>query len=320
MRRYVQSKSFKTLIIFFLFFASVKSEAIKSFSRIDEDEEKTLEQKLIESNVAISKWFESLAEGIDLFLVDKQLQYVQNETNVKIENLTYLVEGKGATNETNLVLNPRFPNLEKYWNLKFTTYDDQSDERGIDKDYLRQAPREKNYGATIGLFSKFGKIRAAFQPRIELRSPLTVSHSLTFETVADYKTYQINPKLEFFAHSTKGTGIFQALNFNFILTNEYSLTLINEGTYEEKLNKFSVIHGFSIGQAISQNDAMTYGFFTFSNNRDNYHLDSYSFSTSWYHLLYKKILDTQLTPHLDFTRAESFKGQLGLTLQVTLNF
>lgn len=320
MQVHIQSKSLNILVLFFLFFSSVKSEAIKSYSRIDEDEEKTLEQKLIESNVAISKWFENLAEGIDLFLVDKQLQSVRNETNVKIENLSYLFEGKDASNETNIVVNPRLPNLEKYWNLKFTTYDDLENDRGIDKDYLRQTPREKKFGATVGLFSKFGQIKTIFQPRIELQAPLSVSHSLIFESVADYKTYQINPKLEFFANSTKGMGIFQAVNLNFILTDKYSLTLINEGTYEEKLNKFSATNGFSIGQAISQTDAMAYGFFTFSNNRENYHLDSYSFSTSWYHLLYKKILDFNLTPHLDFTRTEGFKGQAGLTLQVTLNF
>lgn len=315
-----QSKSFKILVLLSLTIISIRSEAIDTISRIDDDKEKTLEQQLIEGNVAISKWFDSLTEGIDLFLVHKQLKSEPNTTNVKIENLTYSIEGKGVSNETLLSINPRLPNLEKYWNLKFTTYDDQVDSRGADKTYLRQTKRQVNYGASVGLFAKFGKIRTAFQPRIDLQDPLSVSHSLAFESVADFKTYRINPKLEFFANSSRGTGIFQAINFNFILNNIYSLTLINEATYEEKLHRLSVTNGLSLGQVLSATDAMTYGFFMFANNRDNYHLDSYSLSATWYHLLYKKILDFQLTPHLDFSQSVDYTGQSGLTLQITLNF
>ena len=314
-----QSKSFKILLLFFLAFTFHTNIVWAKIDRIDE-KELTLEQKLIDSNIAVSKWFESMAEGIDLFLVDKQIQTGRNQTNVKIENSTYSVEGQNLTNETSLIINPRFPNLEKYWNLKFTTYDEQEDGRGASKTYLRQAPRQKNYGATVGLFKKFGEIRTAFQPRIELQDPLNVSHSLAFETVAEMERYKINPRLEFFASALKGTGIFQAINFNFTLNQIYSLTLINEGTYIEKLHRYSVSNGISLGQGISQNDAVSYSFFVFSNNRDNYHLDSYSLAVSWYHVVYKKILDFQLTPHLDFSRDRGFAGLGGATFQVTINF
>ncbi len=320
MRRSFQSKSFLISILFFATFVSTKANALRTYTRIDQDEEKTFEQTLIEKNVAFSKWFESMAEGLDLFLVDKQLQAEKNESSVRVENSTYSVEGGPLRNETVLAINPRLPNLEKYWNLKFTTYDEQEEGRGSDKSYLRQTPRPRNYGATVGLFSKFGKVRTLFQPRIELQDPLNVSQSLAFESVAEYKTFRINPKLEFFASATKGTGVFQAINFNFVLSPRYSLTLINEGTYEEKLNRLLVTNGISLGHGISATDALTYSFFVFATNRDNYHLDTYSLSASWFHVLVKKILDVQMTPHLDFGTARDFRGQLGVTLQVILTF
>ena len=314
-----QSKSATTIILFYFILFSTKASAINKLERIDL-EEKTLTQRLIEENVAISKWLLSKAEGIDLFLVDKQLQAGRNETNIKVENATYSIAGEGVTNQTSLSINPRLPNLEKYWNLKFTTYDEQQDDRGANKSNLRQTPREQNYGATVGLFRNFDKIRVAFQPRIELQDPLNVAHSLAFDTVANLKDFRINPKLEFFANAKNGTGVFQALNFNFILNNIFSLTFLNEGTYEEKLHRLSLTNGLALGQMISPTNSLNYSFYMFSNNRDNYHLASYSLSTSWYHIIFKKILDFQLTPHLDFTNLRDFKGQAGITMQFTLNF
>lgn len=303
------------MVVFFLF----NSTAFAKISAIDEKNESSFEEKFISSNRAISAWFDGVADGIDLFLVGKRLTPTRNETNVKIENATYSQEGTRAINETTLVVNPRFPNLEKYWSLKFTTYDEQ-ERRGTERVYLRQTPRERNYGASVGLFRKFGAVRTVFQPRIELQDPLKISHSLAFESVADFKTFKFNPKIEFFASANKGVGIFHAFNFNFTLTDIWSLTLINEAEYEDKLHKYSVTNGFSFGQDISETDAMAYSWLFFSNNRDNYHLDAYSLSVTWYHLLYKKILDFKLTPHLDFSTASDYKGSLGTTLQITLNF
>lgn len=327
MRAYFQSKSF--FILFKVFFtlgllvlSPIKVLAYERIDKIytdDDQSTKTFERQFIDSNIAISRWFDSLTEGIDLFLVGPQLQSERNETSVKIENTTFSTEGTPPGNQTNIIINPRFPNLEKYWNLKFTSYNEQ-DERGAKNSLLRQSPRETNYGATIGVFKSIGKIRTSFQPRIELQNPLKISHSLAFETIIFFDRFQVNPKIDLFANATNGTGVFQAINFNFILTNIFSLTLINEGTYTEKTHKYITTNGFSLGQAISNTDAMAYSLLFFSSNRDNYHLESYSVSASWYHIFYKRILDLQLTPHLDFAGDRSFTGQAGITLRLTLNF
>jgi hypothetical protein len=303
-------------VLFFLF--SVSTNA--AISRIDEKISETFEEKFISKNRAFSLWFDSVADGLDLFLVGKRITKTKNDSYIRIENNTYSQSGLPTTNETSLLINPRLPNLEKYWNLKFTSYDEQENGRGTENDYLRQTPRERNYGASLGLFRKFGAVRTIFQPRIELKNPLAISHSLAFESVADFTTFQINPKLEFYASASKGTGIFQALNFNFSLNEIFTLTLINEGDYQDKLHNYSVTNGFSFGQYINADNALDYAWLFFSNNQDNYHLDGYSLSLSWYHLVYKKILDFRLTPHLDFGKDHEFRGSPGITFQITLNF
>lgn len=278
-----------------------------------------IEDKRVDSSTAIAKWFANLAEDIDLLLTGKEISNQVNATTVKLENTTFSRESEKVSNRTSLIVSPRFPNLEKYWNLKFTTYDEADEKRNKERE-LTQTNRQDNYGATIGLFKMFGKIRTAFQPRIELKNPLQISHSLSFEYATDAGYFLFNPKLEFFASSTKGTGVFNALNLHTSLSDEISVTYINEFEYLDRKNSLGATNGISFGQHISDNDAMAYGFLVFSNNRDNYHLDGYSLSVSWYHILYKKLLDFRLTPRLDFMNAEDFKTTPAATFQITYAF
>lgn len=279
-----------------------------------------LEKSLIESNRAISAWFDSVAEGIDLFLVGKKISNTQNTSKITVENTTYSRESRNLSNLTTISVNPRFPNLEAYWNLKFSTYDQKSISRRNEGGYARQAPREQNYGATVGLFRKFKNLRLAFQPRVELQDPLKISHSLSVESVAAFDRLQINPKFELFANAVKGTGTAQSLNFNYTLSEIYSLTLLNEGEYEDKLNKYSVTNALFLGQLLSESTALTYGVTFYSNNRPNYHLDAYSFSVVWSQVIYRNILDYQIGPHMDFVKDEDFKGFVGGMFNLRMHF
>jgi hypothetical protein len=283
-------------------------------------EDRTFEQELIEKDIMISKFFGSVAEGLDLFLVGKQVTDRRNDTHVKIQNSTFSNDGQKIRQTPSLLVNLRLPNVEDYWSLKFTSYDENEDRRNIQQSYLGQVPRQRNYGATIGLFQKLGNIRTSFQPRIELQNPLRISHSLMFESVADMKSYKINPELELFANPSDGVGTYFAVNFNIPFSIRNSLTFINNGEYDEKQHKFSVFNGFSIGHFISRFSSLSYDFIVNSTNRDNYHLDSYSLAVGYSHVLYRNIFDYQLIPHWDFLKTSSFVGKPGLTLILTVTF
>lgn len=278
------------------------------------------EQRFIRGNIAVSEWLDGVAEGLDLFLVGKDISDRRNDTSVTLRNSTYSVEGENVSNRISLSVNPRLPNLEEYWQLKFTSYDEREEARGVRRGYLRQDPREENYGATIGLIRRLGNVRTSFQPRIELQDPLRVSHSLTFESLLDLEKVDMNPKVEFFAKPDKGVGIFTALNLNYQISPKYSFTLINEGEYEEKLNKLLVTNGVALGQDLTASTALSYSLIFTSHNRESYHLNGSSFAISWNHLIYRRILDYQVTPHVDFLDENHFKPKLGLTVNVSLHF
>ncbi len=278
------------------------------------------EKWFIKSNIAVSEWFDGVAEGLDLFLAGRKLTNRPNESFLKIENSTHSSEGQEVTNSTGLIVSPRLPNLEEFWHLKFSTYDEQEERRNAKSDYLRQTQRRKNYGATVGMFKKLGNVRTAFQPRIELQDPLKVAHSLTFESVADSTTYWINPKIEFYASPEKGVGIFQALNFNFILSKMYTLTLINQGDYEDREHLYTVTNGFSVGQMLTGQTTLAYNVLFTTMNRPSYILESYNISIVCNQLIYKRVLDFQIIPNVDFAYANKFRGVAGLTVVFNLNF
>lgn len=306
-----QSNSFLFFICVFLYAFSLKAETPA--------QKESLEERFIKGNILVSEWFDFWAERLDLFLVGQKLTDRANETRVKIENSTYLQNGEKMKNNTGLGVILRLPNFEQYWHLKFTDYDD-SQERGVRQGALRRTPREKNYGASVGVFRKLGDVQTSFEPRIDLQDPLRVSHSLTFSSSADMVRYRIKPKLEFFASAVKGTGIFEALNFEFALSKYYLLTWVNEGQYEDKTRTYNATNGLVLDQVVNKSSTMSYSLLFDSNNRPSYHLESYSIAVSWSQSIYKRILDYSVTPHVDFAKGQNFAGIPGITFNINLNF
>jgi hypothetical protein len=295
-----------------------------SISRAQQDEEQnqdeSLERSFIDSNIAMSKWFDGVAEGLDLFLAGKKLTNKRNNSHVKLESTTFVKERESVNTTGSVNVNLRLPNVEEYWQLKFTSYDETRERSGAETGNLQRVPRERNYGASVGFFQKLGNVRTAFQPRVALQNPVKVSHSLTFESVADLKTYRFNPKFEFFGNPDDGTGVFLALNYNYNLSKIYSLTLINDGEYKSKLHLLSVTNGLSIGQSLSKTTSLSYNLIFDSINQPVYILNTITYSVGWYQLIYKNILDYSVSPYLQCTRDNHFNGVPGFNVTVGLNY
>lgn len=280
----------------------------------------TLEQTFIENNIRFSNWLANAAQGIDLYVVGEKISTQRNMTRANIENTTISREGHVFSNKTDFNVSPRFPNLEKYWSVKFTSYDERQDKRGFNNTYLRQTQREKDFGATIGVIRKLKNVKTSFQPRIELRDPLKISHSLAFESVAEMKNYNINPKVELFATPTKGTGVFYSLDLNWMLTKISTLTMINEGQYEENMNFYRQTHGVSVSRAFGDNSTLGTGLIFGFDNRPNFQLASYTYSVSWNQIVYERIFDYQIVPNLTFARQYGYKGIAGFMFRFAIRF
>lgn len=300
--------------------APVETPAPEAAAVVEASPKASWTQRMIENNITISNWFDGVAEGLDLFLAGKQLTKKKNNSRLRFDEWIRSIEGEEVTHDFAVGVLLRLPNLEEYWQVKFTSYDELKDRRQSQSDYLRRNPRPENYGASVGLFRKLGDVRVAFQPRVELQDPISVSQSLSFESVAEMKNYSINPKLELYAVADKGTGVYWALNFNFNIDKDYSLTLINSGDYVSQTHVESVTNGFSFQHVITDYTALGYGTNFFSTNREKYHLEGYSFFATWSHTIYKNILDYSITPHLDFFREYNFHGRAGISVNVGVSF
>lgn len=287
----------------------------------DEEEPKNGFQKtIIENHRSLSILFDDIAEQLDSFLVSSQLIKTQNETQVIITNSNILTDGEGYNNTTNFSARLHLPNFEKYWQLKFTNYDDQTTDRGVRGSYLKQSAGSRNYGATVGFLRRFKSIEFKFQPRILLQNPLNISHSMSFESALETKTLRFSPKLEFFAAPEKSTGVFVSLNTGLNLTDVYSLIFVNEAEYQEYFHLFTATQGVSLGQLLDDISSMSYNLFFVSNNRPNYHLNNYSISVAYNLILYKEIIDTQLIPGLMFSDERGFRGVSSLTINFNIYF
>lgn len=280
---------------------------------------KTLEKSLIGGNIAISQWLSSVADGLDLWLAGQRYTKEKNDTSARVTGSVYHSEIKGTATDVAFDLALRLPNVEEYWMLTFTSYDDAT-ENGVAQDYFRTTPREKDYGAGVGLISQLGNVKTRFQPRISFDGFMKISNTLSIGSVIDQKTYKINPKIKLYAEPNVGTGVFFSLNFNKALSRIYSLTIINEGDYRDRPRKLTTTNGVSIGQWFSDRKSLAYNIFVNNQNRPNYQLSSYSFSVAWSHTIYKNILDYQLIPNFVFADEENYRGNPGVNLAVNLRF
>lgn len=291
-----------------------------SWSQDKDDNAESFEKKFIESNIAVSNWLDRVAEKIDLFLVGKKITNKKNKTFVKLQNSAFITEGKPLTNSFTFGLNPQFPNLEEFLQLKFTANEERDIQRKGVSESAYTNETEKNYSAASALFKNLGNVRTTFQPRIAIGNPIKVSHSLNFESALKFKTSYFTPKLEFFADADRGVGTYNAFNFQFNLTPIYTLTFINDGEYLDKFHTYTVNNGFALGQIINQRTDFAYSLVFTSGNKPSYHLDKYTFAFAWNEQYYKRILYLQFIPQLDFQKLNQFKGALGFTFNVSVLF
>ncbi len=278
------------------------------------------EKFLIDHNIRFSERIDSMAEGLDVYLTGRKVTREKNQTSVILSNSTYHSEGESISNDTNLDVNLRLPNLEEYWQLRFTSYDENEADRGVNNTYFRRAPRGDNYGASLGFFRKIGKLRTAFKPRLKLSDPLQISYVLRLETEATGKNIMIKPRFELFAHPKKGTGTFGALNLDYRFAPKYSGSLINEGEYQDFGNEFNVSNGAILTHMIDKKTMMSYSSIFFSKSRTSYHLVNYVFSVGWNQVVYRRVLEVGLIPYLDFAKSRSFKGRAGISFNMSLIF
>lgn len=260
------------------------------------------------------------AERIDVMLAGKRYTREANESNASLTQFISYTEGGLIKNSTDFGVNLRLPNLEKKWQLRFSSFDEREEERRTSQRYVRTEPRPKEYGAAVRFFRQLGNVRATFQPRLELRDPLEMSYILRFESIGERKRLKVAPKLELFADAQKGTGEYSSFNVNYDLTKVWELLFINDQEYRDFDNLLTVNNGTSISRAL--NDQMSAGatLMFLSTNRPLYNLEQYTFAPGFSHILAVNRIRYVVSPYIIFARMNSWKGVTGISANMDITF
>lgn len=277
----------------------------------------TLSEETVEAQQAVSEQVHRAAEFIDLTLAGKKYSDVRNTSQVSVSQQVSLTEGGVWHQSTDLGVNLRLPNVEKQWQARFSTYDEEEEDRDLNRRLIGTGTREKNPGAALLFFKKLGDIKTTFQPRVQLTNPLQVGYVLKFENEGQIKWLKIKPTFELLADANKGAGEYFSLGFYEKLGGRWSSSQQNEEEYDEAGNAFTTRHGVTFDYQLNDTQGLGWATVLSSANHD-FHLDSVNVSMAFNHQLIKKILRYTFSPFLGFAKADNFKGKAGVMLYVEL--
>jgi len=284
------------------------------------DDEKDTDHPILEMNDEISRKIDDIAKSLDVYLADKEYVDEENRTRIVLRNNFHWTEGATFSYKPHISVRLHLPNLQRKWQLRITSYDEDEEERGINKNRFQTEEQEEEYGTSFALFQDLGKVRTEFRPRLEITDSVETSYLLKFSSDADILWFSINPELQLFARSDDGTGQFAAINFDFQVTSSNMLTLINEEQYTDGDNTFSTNNGLKWTHLYNERMSQEYAVIFESNNRATYHLSKWTFSPSFRHKLFKNVTHYSLTPYLTFEEENEFHGRAGVKLNVDFIF
>src|SRR5262249_46478450 len=107
------------------------------------DEEKTFEQKALEAGDALKKHLDATAEAIDITLAGKKYTEKPNETEVDISQMVTSTEGGVVKPSTDFSVNLKLPNVERAWQLRFTSYDQEAESRDLSQQHIRTRAHDR---------------------------------------------------------------------------------------------------------------------------------------------------------------------------------
>ncbi len=275
---------------------------------------------LIEKNKVISKEIDKIAERIDLFAANAQYADKDNKTQLKLISNFSIRESGERVYSPQIGAKINLPNLQEKLQLRFTTYNEDTEDRGINESRYNSVANEKNYGTSLALFQELGDIAVEFRPRLEFTDRFETSYLFKFTSEAEIGAFTIDPEIQLFARSDTGTGQFASLNFDYSVNQENMVTLVNEEQYTDGDNTLTTNHGIRWDHIHTKDTSQQTRLIFESNNRATYHLERYVLSSTVGHKLYNNVLHYSVTPLLIFEKEKSFHPATGLDFRFEIIF
>lgn len=293
-------------------------------------DEGTFEKDLIATNKEISQEIDQIASSIDHFLSNRR-EIKRNRTSINVTGFSELREGGYFKQTGHLNLDLKLPNTEKDWLLKLSSYDDEDEFEGLQRNREGALPQTQKYGTSLAYGRSLKGIQATVRPRIEFKDPLVSSFLIKLQKNIGLKVFNIRLQNKLFAHSVDGTGESFAIDFERWISPKLFLRFFNEEQYLDKSHIFTVSQGPSLLYLINDRMAISKTVSLNSASRNfappeahyaagSYHLASYNFIASFSHKLYRNILHYRVTPSLNFEKQTHYKGHAAVVLTTEIIF
>lgn len=309
----------KKTITFFFLFILIHIVAKASADQERYDQTRTT-NAVVREDIRITRAIEDAMSSIDQFLAGKRIVDATNHTKITIRNQVNWPEGGPFAYQPHLDLRLHLPNVEKKWQLKFITYDQDQEELGINKSRPKTGPIRNDYAGSIGFFEKLGEVNMQFEPRLEFNGGPQLSYISRLTSTAQTSFLSFHPEMQLFAKSYSGVGEFVGLDTDFPIYKTLFLTLINEEQYLDQANVFSTNNG--VGFTFDYNDYMqqqTTYILEFG-SRPNFQLSQYIVGSAFTHKLLRNVLHYTIQPYLLFANTNDFVGAPGLNFELDLIF
>jgi hypothetical protein len=129
-------------------------------------------------------------------------------------------------------------------------------------------------------------------------------------------SYAWKARFELFADPEKGTGQFGSLEFVTPVTDRVDFIFNNEEEYRENGNFFLTNHGLTLDYAFAHDKASGISLLFGCNNRETYHLETFTVATPLAHEVYRQKFRYSFSPFIGFAKPDHFKGKVGASLNV----
>lgn len=261
-----------------------------------------------------------MVEATDIYMATDKYTDEPNQSRIIIHNNFTLEEGGKTKYAPHLGVKLHLPNLQHKLQLRFTTYDEDDMERGINRNRYHPRNRERRFGSSLAFFQDLGNIKSEFRPRIELRDGVQTSHVFKFWSDAKAGPFIVEPELQLFGRSDVGTGQFFSLDIKYEISEANLLTIVNEEEYTDGEKTMTTNQGFIWDYIYSSKASWENSLIFESNNRPRYHLDRYVYRVSFAYKLRRNVLHYRVTPYATAMKEENFHPRAALDIAVEIIF
>jgi hypothetical protein len=292
----------------------------------------SVQEKWIERNHQVSKYFDSLARELD-YLLSGQRTNERNETQLTVAAFADASEVRGVEPDAHINLDLNLPAFEEEMKLRLSSFDAEDEFEGLARNRTNARPQQQKLGTSVAVGRNISGVKVIFRPRVELRDPLLTSFLLKFTHSLKGWLFNVHSQVRLLTHSRDGVGQSAHIYFERPLSQSSLFRWFNEQQYLDQFNLFSVAQGLMVLHKASDKLALSYTVSFNSQNRSTgteffvpevsytgYHLNSYQFIFSFHHKLFSNVLHYQVSPSLNFYKDLRFRGDPGILLRTELIF